>query len=185
VTFAVISGGGTVGGSVASTDFTGVAVSGPWTLGAPGENGVRAAVSGLQPVAFTLSALGSGGLSGLSYELEGATIGNASHSGVSSRIVFGQNGEFSTEVMVRPGQGDPVLLEGHGVYWTSDSVIFLKYASGFQSSLFQALGLWSPDGPADFDTGSILGDAIRILRCWGEDCYDSVWTYRRVVPSPG
>jgi hypothetical protein len=87
--------------------------------------------------------------------------------------------------MVRPGQGDPVLLEGHGVYWTSDSVIFLKYASGFQSSLFQALSLWSPDGPADSDTGSILGDAIRILRCWGEDCYDSVWTYRRVVPSPG
>jgi hypothetical protein len=185
VTFAVISGGGTVGGSVASTDFAGSAVSGPWTLGAPGENGVRASVSGLPPVAFTLSALGSGGLAGLSYELEGATIGNASHSGVSSRIVFGQNGEFSTEVMVRPGQGDPVLLEGHGVYWTSDSVIFLKYASGFQSSLFQALSLWSPDGPADSDTGSILGDAIRILRCWGEDCYDSVWTYRRVVPSPG
>jgi hypothetical protein len=182
VTFAVISGGGTVGGSVATTDFAGIAVSGPWTLGAPGENVVRASVSGLQPVAYTLSALGVGGLAGFSYELEGTTIGNASHSGVSGRIVFGQNGEFSTEVMVRPGQGDPVLLEGHGVYWTSDSAILLKYASGFKSSLFQALSLWSPDGPADSDTGSILGDAIKILRCWGEDCYDSVWTYRRVAP---
>lgn len=183
VTFAVISGGGTVGGSVATTDFAGIAVSGPWTLGAPGQNVVRASISGLQPVEFTLSALGSGGLAGLSYELESATIGSSSHSGVSSRIVFGQNGEFSSEVMVRPGQGDPVLLEGHGVYWTSDSVIHLKYAGGFVSSLFQALSLWSPDGPADSDTGSILGDAIKILRCWGEDCYDSVWTYRRVAPS--
>lgn len=182
VTFDVISGGGTVGGNVASTDFAGIAISGPWTLGAPGENVVRASIPGLQPVAFTLAALGSGGLAGLSYELESAMIGSSSHSGVSSRIVFGQNGEFSSQVTVRPGQGDPVLIEGHGVYWTSDSVILLKYASGFLSSLLQALDSWPRDGSADSDTGSILGDAIKILRCWGADCYDSVWTYRRVAP---
>lgn len=183
VKFEVISGGGTVGGGVATTDSAGIAVSGPWTLGAPGENVVSASIPGLQPVAFTLAALGSGGLAGLSYELESAAIGSASHSGVSSRIVFGQNGEFFSQVTVRPGQGDPVVLEGHGLYWTSDSVILLKYAAGFLSSLRQTLDSWPLDGSADADTGSILGDAIRILRCWGEDCYDSVWTYRRVAPS--
>ena len=182
VTFDVISGGGTVGGNVATTDYAGIAISGPWTLGAPGENGVRASTPGVQPVAFTLAALGLGGLAGLSYELESATIGNSSHSGVSSRIVFGQNGEFSSQVTVKPGQGDPVQLEGHGVYWTSDSVILLKYAGGFLSSLLQALDSWPRDGSADSDTGSILGDSIKILRCWGEDCFDSVWTYRRVAP---
>lgn len=181
VTFDVISGGGTLGGNVATTDFAGIATSGPWTLGTPGENVVRASIPGLQPVAFSLAALGSGGLAGLSYELESVAIGSSSLSSVSSRIVFGQNGEFSTQVTVRPGQGNPVLLEGHGVYWTSDSVILLKYASGFLSSLRQALDSWPLDGSADSDTGSILGDAITILRCWGEDCYDSVWTYRRVA----
>jgi hypothetical protein len=182
VSFDVISGGGTVGGSIATTDYAGIARSGPWTLGAPGENVVRASSPGLPPVAFTLAALGSGGLAGLSYELENTTIGSSSHSGVTSRIVFGQNGEFSLQVTVRPGQGDSVLLEGHGVYWTSDSVILLKYAGGFLSSLFQALSLWPPDGPADSDTGSILGDAIKILRCWGEDLTASgpiaAWTSR-------
>ncbi len=54
VTFAVTSGGGSLAGASGTTDNTGVARAGPWTLGTTaGENTVTASAQGLTPVTFT------------------------------------------------------------------------------------------------------------------------------------
>lgn len=56
VTFTVLSGGGSIGGATAVTSSTGVASSGPWTLGAtPGTQQVRARV-GTVDLVFTAEA---------------------------------------------------------------------------------------------------------------------------------
>ncbi len=57
VSFAVAGGGGTVESATAVTGSDGVASSGPWTLGDPGPQQLRASVAGLQPVVFGATAL--------------------------------------------------------------------------------------------------------------------------------
>lgn len=58
VTFAVTGGGGTVTGGAATTNASGVATVGSWTLGAnPGANTLTASVTGLTAVTFTAMAL--------------------------------------------------------------------------------------------------------------------------------
>ena len=57
VSFAVAGGGGSVASATAVTGSDGVASSGPWTLGDPGPQQLRASVSGLQPVVFGATAL--------------------------------------------------------------------------------------------------------------------------------
>lgn len=53
VTFAVTSGGGSLATPLATTDASGVASPGSWTLGtAPGTNAVTATATGLPPVTF-------------------------------------------------------------------------------------------------------------------------------------
>jgi hypothetical protein len=54
VTFAVVSGGGSITGAVATTNAAGIAAVGSWTLGTtPGANSLSATVAGLSPVTFT------------------------------------------------------------------------------------------------------------------------------------
>jgi hypothetical protein len=58
VTFAVTSGGGTVTGGTQTTNSSGVATVGSWTLGSvPGPNTLTASVSGLPPLVFTASSI--------------------------------------------------------------------------------------------------------------------------------
>jgi len=56
VSFTVTGGGGSVASATAVTGSNGVASSGPWTLGDPGPQQLRASVSGLDPVVFTATA---------------------------------------------------------------------------------------------------------------------------------
>ena len=56
VSFTVTAGGGSVASATAVTGSNGVASSGPWTLGDPGPQQLRASVSGLEPVVFTATA---------------------------------------------------------------------------------------------------------------------------------
>ncbi|MDH5235040.1 MAG: Ig-like domain-containing protein [Gemmatimonadota bacterium] len=58
VTFAVTGGGGSVTGATATTDATGIATVGNWTLGpATGANTLTATASGFPPVTFTATAI--------------------------------------------------------------------------------------------------------------------------------
>lgn len=60
VTFAVVSGGGSITGGAAVTNAAGVAAVGSWTLGnAVGVNSLSATVSGLPPVLFTAQTISS------------------------------------------------------------------------------------------------------------------------------
>jgi adhesin/invasin len=59
VTFAVSSGGGTITGASQTTDASGVATVGSWTLGAAGTNTLVATVSGVGTVTFSATAAGS------------------------------------------------------------------------------------------------------------------------------
>lgn len=57
VTFAVVSGGGSVTGATSTTNASGIAAAGSWTLGnSPGPNSLSATVAGLAPVTFTATA---------------------------------------------------------------------------------------------------------------------------------
>ncbi len=61
VTFSVTSGGGSVTGSVDTTDVNGIATVGSWTLGtAVGENTLSASATGLSPVVFTATGTAGG-----------------------------------------------------------------------------------------------------------------------------
>jgi hypothetical protein len=63
VTFAIIQGGGTVTGPVQTTDASGLATVGSWTLGPnAGLNALTAAVSGLTPVQFLALGTAAGGV---------------------------------------------------------------------------------------------------------------------------
>jgi hypothetical protein len=54
VTFAVLSGGGSVTGGTATTNASGIAAVGSWKLGSsPGPNSLSATVAGLTPLTFT------------------------------------------------------------------------------------------------------------------------------------
>ncbi|HKY97873.1 MAG TPA: Ig-like domain-containing protein [Gemmatimonadaceae bacterium] len=54
VTFTVLSGGGSVTGGTATTNASGIAQAGSWSLGStPGPNSLSATVAGLTPVTFT------------------------------------------------------------------------------------------------------------------------------------
>ncbi|HUQ48376.1 MAG TPA: hypothetical protein VM053_09060 [Gemmatimonadaceae bacterium] len=57
VTFAVASGGGSIAGSAAVTNSSGVAAVGSWTLGSVGVNTVSATATGIAPVTFTATAI--------------------------------------------------------------------------------------------------------------------------------
>ena len=57
VTFTVSTGGGSVTGATATTDASGIAAAGSWTLGtAAGANTLSASASGLTPITFTATA---------------------------------------------------------------------------------------------------------------------------------
>jgi adhesin/invasin len=61
VTFAVAPGGGAITGAVATTNASGIATVGSWTLGGtPGANTLTATVTGLTPVTFTATGVTPG-----------------------------------------------------------------------------------------------------------------------------
>jgi hypothetical protein len=57
VTFAIVSGGGSLTGGAATTNAAGVAAVGSWTLGNVGANSLSATVTGLPSVTFTARAI--------------------------------------------------------------------------------------------------------------------------------
>ncbi len=59
VTFAVVSGGGSITGGSATTNADGIAAVGSWTLGNVGVNTLSATVAGLPAVTFTAQAVSS------------------------------------------------------------------------------------------------------------------------------
>jgi hypothetical protein len=56
VTFAVATGGGSVTGGATTTNTSGIATVGSWTLGSAGPNTLTATAAGLPPVTFTATA---------------------------------------------------------------------------------------------------------------------------------
>lgn len=63
VTFAVTGGGGSISGAVQTTDASGIATVGSWTLGSAGTNTLSATVGGLPPVVLTASAVAASSFS--------------------------------------------------------------------------------------------------------------------------
>jgi hypothetical protein len=179
VTFTVTSGGGTIEADTATTNHLGIATAGRWTLGHPGENTVSASVPGLRSVAFNVTVLAVDGANGAragTYELESINLCCLPLFKLPSRIVLAENGQFTTYV-------DSVV--GHGVYGISHSEIVFRYSNGFLSALGKSLNYWPPGGVGVGDEqefGTVSTTAIVLYRCWGEDCYDSYWTYRLAVP---
>jgi adhesin/invasin len=79
VTFAVSSGGGSVTGAAATTDGSGIATVGGWTLGtAAGTNTVTATSSGLPPVIFTATGSAGAAATVTKHAGDGQTAGTGS-----------------------------------------------------------------------------------------------------------
>ncbi|MEO8334294.1 MAG: Ig-like domain-containing protein [bacterium] len=96
VTFAVVSGGGSVTGSPAITNALGVATAGSWTLGsAAGANTLTATVSGLTPVTFT--ATGTAGTGAMS-----VNAGDSQTATVNTAVVI------PPSVIIKDANGNPV-----------------------------------------------------------------------------
>jgi adhesin/invasin len=104
VMFAVTAGGGSVTGSSASTDASGVATLGSWTLGATaGSNSISATASGLSAVGFTAT----------------GTVGAAAQLGIMTAPVSGGTSEalLTTQPVVRleDVHGNPITTSGVSV----------------------------------------------------------------------
>jgi hypothetical protein len=123
VTFAVVSGGGSITGATAVTNAAGVATVGSWTLGnSAGVNSLSATVTGLPSVTFTAGATSNP-----------CTVRSTHALGTSS------SGTFSS--------GDCQLSDGSFVDFYTTSVpqagaYFFREAAGFDTYLLLAM----PDG---------------------------------------
>ena len=95
VAFAVTVGNGTVMGSPATTNASGIASLTSWTLGTPGTNAVSATVSGLAPVVFTATSVAVPS----SFTI---VAGNNQVAAAGSRL------PVDPALEVRDGNGDPI-----------------------------------------------------------------------------
>lgn len=105
VDFAVTRGGGTIESATAQTGSDGIASPGAWTLGAAGQQELRATVAGLQPVIFTATAIG------IPAEVE-AVAGDNQVAAAGSAVAE------APEVLVTDADGTPV--PGIRVYFTTE-----------------------------------------------------------------
>ena len=98
VTFAVESGGGSVGGGSAVTDGSGIAAAASWTLGDPGENTLSATSDGLSGSPVTFHATG----------VTGAAAVIAVNDGDGQTAAAGTAVATAPSVLVTDAHGDPV-----------------------------------------------------------------------------
>ncbi len=104
VTFAVATGGGSVTGATATTDASGIATVGSWTLGTTaGANTLTASASGLTPATFTAT-----GVAG-----PAASIAIQSGDGGTATVASTR----TLEARVADANGNPVA--GHAVSWAA------------------------------------------------------------------
>lgn len=153
VTFAVTGGGGSVTGSPATTDASGVATVGSWVLGTTaGANSLSASVDGVAPVAF-----GATGVAGAAAQLA-VSAGD------------GQSAVAGTEVAVPPAVA---ALDEFGNGVADVSVTFDVVAGG--GSVAGASGTTDADGIFAVDSwtlGTSAGE--NRLRAVAESIPDSV-----------
>lgn len=139
VTFTVTSGGGSVTGAVATTDASGLASVGSWTLGtAAGENTLDAQVSALSPVSFTATGTA------------GPPANVAKEAGDGQTTAAGADVPVSPEVKVTDGFGNPV--EGVTVDFavTSGGGSITGATPVTSTSGLAAVGSWTlGDAPGD------------------------------------
>ncbi|MDO8501179.1 MAG: pre-peptidase C-terminal domain-containing protein [Gemmatimonadaceae bacterium] len=96
VTFAVASGGGSVSGATITTDASGIATVGSWTLGpVPGENVLRATSGTLDGVAFAATSTA------------GAAASLARNAGDNQTAAVGSAVPIPASVIVRDANGNP------------------------------------------------------------------------------
>jgi hypothetical protein len=142
VTFAVVSGGGSISGATASTNGAGVATVGSWTLGSSaGANTLSATVTGLPPVTFTATA-------------------TAASSICSSRSAHG----FGTISSGTLSAGDCQLSDGSFVDLYTTSVpaagaYFFREGAAFDTYLLLAMpdGTTAAENDDELDTGTNSG----------------------------
>ena len=100
VTFAVATGGGTISGGTATTNASGIATVGSWTLGAtPGTNTLTATVVGLTGSPQTFTATGT----------VGAATQITIDSGNNQTATVGRPVHFYPSVLVRDALNNPVV----------------------------------------------------------------------------
>jgi adhesin/invasin len=139
VTFAVFSGGGTITGSNPSSNGSGVAQVGTWTLGTTsGSNTLTATASGLVGSPVTFTATGTGGQPSLSTSIITVAAGTVAAGDtttvtLSSKDAFGnaaQSGHTVTFTLAGAGTStgtfNPVTDHGDGTY----TAIFTGLAAG-------------------------------------------------------
>jgi adhesin/invasin len=140
VTFAVAGGAGSVTGATATTDASGVATVGSWTLGpATGANTLTATVSGVSPATFTATGLvGSPAKYVVTASTYAPVVGTA----------------VTVSAQLADQFGNPVKTSGITVNWTK---------SGTGGSL-PASSVTNTSGiaTATFTTGTVAGTDYRI-----------------------
>lgn len=144
VTFAVMSGGGSITGAAAVTNGAGVATVGSWTLGnAGGLNSLSAAVTGLPAVVFTAR-----------------TISNPCT--VRATHTFGttSGGTLSTDDCQLP---DGSHIDFHTTSIPQAGAYFFRQSAGFETYLF----LMGPDGTTigenDVDPDTGINSVVKAL----------------------
>jgi len=145
VSFAVASGGGSVGGATQTTDSRGIAAVGSWTLGGTaGTNTLAATVTGSgiagNPLTFTATATSGGGGGGgggtllLSESFADANLGARGWydlpSGGITSVTTAQHAPGSTaslEMDYTPGSNTPVPAVATRHQFTPSSSVYLRY----------------------------------------------------------
>lgn len=143
VTFAVASGGGTVGGGSQTTNPGGIATVGSWTLGTAGANTLSATVTGSgitgNPITFTATATGGGGGGGtptllLQEDFADANLGARGWydlpSGGIASVTTAQHAPGSTaslEMDYTPGSNTPTPSVATRHQFTPSSSVYLRY----------------------------------------------------------
>ena len=144
VTFAVVSGGGSVTGATAVTNASGVATSGAWTLGnSTGLNSLSATVSGLPSVTFTATAT-----------VNPCTMRSTHTFGTSTGGVF--------------SSGDCKLSDGSFVDFYTSSVpqagaYFFRESAAFDTYLLLGMPDGTKIGENDDEPGAGTNSAVKAL----------------------
>ena len=173
VSFAVTAGGGSIEASTAVTGADGVASPGPWTLGPPGPQQMRADVTGLAPVGFNATATAApaeiaivtgtdqeAGVASavavppevLVTDADGAPLNGVPVTFVTERDAVLTGAEANTDGGGRASVGSWTLGTATGTYWLEARLT----GSGIKGNpaRFEALAL---PGPAS-DVAAIEGD---------------------------
>jgi len=168
IDFAVLNGGGSIkplGGSASGEDGI---VQALWTLGELGENSVIATAAGFEPLTYEATAVDLGNDV---YQLDsiGANAGPVFKP--RSKIGLLPNGRFISYIE---------NVWGEGTYLIHDGIIELTYSNDFLPRLSELdYSAWG-NVPDRTEYGLSKDGVIQIPRCFTEDCFDTVWFYRKL-----